>query len=129
MHKYVQADYLARTRRIYPPHKFAQNETLHVTEYRLLKWSVYSCSARHCYKTAFTVRQLTKPGSRMPDQKTRIISDRSEYCLLAQADVPVVELVYRVFTRMPRENYRRRLRLCCCVCVTSFGHEFNSLVC
>ena len=77
MHKYVQADYLARTRRIYPPHKFAQNETLHVTEYRLLKWSVYSCSARHCYKTAFTVRQLTKPGSRMPDQQTRIICERS----------------------------------------------------
>ena len=37
-------------------------------------------------------------------------------------DVPLVEFVYLVFTRMPGENYRRRLGclLLCGVGVTSF---------
>ena len=35
--------------------------------------------------------------------------------------VPLVEFMYLVFTRMPGESYRRRLRsLCCCACLTSF---------
>ena len=53
-------------------------------------------------------------------------------------DVPLVEFMYLVFTRMPGESYRRRLRslllyLCyvfrtlinspvCWFCMTAFGH-------
>ena len=37
-------------------------------------------------------------------------------CLLE--DVPLVQFMYLVFTRMPCESYRPRLG-CCCVCVTS----------
>ena len=32
-------------------------------------------------------------------------------------DVPLVEFMYLVFTRIPGESYRRRLRFCCCTCV------------
>ena len=33
-------------------------------------------------------------------------------------DVSLVEFMYLVFTRMPGESYRRRLRSFCCTCVT-----------
>ena len=36
-------------------------------------------------------------------------------------DIPVVEFMYLVFTHMPGENYRRKLRsYLLCLCVTSF---------
>ena len=35
-------------------------------------------------------------------------------------DVPQVEFMYLVFTSMPGESDRRRLRHCCCTCVTYF---------
>ena len=45
-------------------------------------------------------------------------------------DVPLVELMYRVFTRMPGKRYRRRLRF---LSLLRLGDVFraliNSLVC
>ena len=35
-------------------------------------------------------------------------------------DVPLVEFMFLVFTRIPAESYRRQSGLCCCVCVASF---------
>ena len=44
-------------------------------------------------------------------------------------DVPLVEFMYLVFTRMPGESYRRRLRsLLLCLCYV-FRALINSLVC
>ena len=44
-------------------------------------------------------------------------------------DVPLVEFMYRVFTRMPGESYRRRLRsLLLCLCCM-FGALINPFVC
>ena len=42
---------------------------------------------------------------------TRYINSTTE-----NEDVPLVEFMYVVFTRMPGENSG----LCCCICVTSF---------
>ena len=43
-------------------------------------------------------------------------------------NVPLVELIYLFFTRMPGESYRRRLRsLLPCLCVTSFERFLTSL--
>ena len=44
---------------------------------------------------------------------------RIDFLLLA---VPLVELMYLVFTRMPGEDTVGDSSLCCCVCVTSFEH-------
>ena len=45
------------------------------------------------------------------------------------ADVPLVEFIYHVFTRMPGESYRWRLRsLLLCLCDV-FRALINSLVC
>ena len=38
----------------------------------------------------------------------------------ASVGLPLVEFMHLVFTRMPCESYRRQLRFCYCVCVTSF---------
>ena len=43
-------------------------------------------------------------------------------------DVPLVELMYRVFTCMPGESYRRPLRSLLCLC-NVFRARINSLVC
>ena len=43
-------------------------------------------------------------------------------------DVPLVEFMYLVFTRMPGESYRRRLRSLLYLCYV-FGALINSLVC
>ena len=44
-------------------------------------------------------------------------------------DVPLVEFMYLVFTRMPGESHRRRLRsLLLCLCDV-FRALINSLVC
>ena len=42
-------------------------------------------------------------------------------------DVPLLEFMYFVFTRMPGESYRRRLGLCCCTWYI-FRAMINSLV-
>ena len=50
-------------------------------------------------------------------------------CLKPREDVPLVEFMYLVFTRMPGESYRRRLRsLLLCLCYV-FWALVNSLVC
>ena len=51
------------------------------------------------------------------------------YLLTFFEDVPLVEFMYLVFTRMPGENYRRQFRslLLCLCCV--FRALINSLVC
>ena len=46
-----------------------------------------------------------------------------------KADMPLVEFMYLVFTRMPGEIYRRRLRSFLFPCVTAFGALINSLAC
>ena len=43
-----------------------------------------------------------------------------EQLLRCGKNVPSVEFMYLVFTRMAGESYRRRLGSCCCACVTSF---------
>ena len=43
-------------------------------------------------------------------------------------DVPLVEFMYLIFTRMPGESYRRRLRSLLCLCDDS-RVLINSLVC
>ena len=43
-------------------------------------------------------------------------------------DVPLVEFMYLVFTRMPGESYRRRLRSLLYLC-SVFRTLSNSLVC
>ena len=43
-------------------------------------------------------------------------------------DVPMVEFMYLVFTRMPGESYRRRSRFLLCLCDV-FRALINSLVC
>ena len=40
---------------------------------------------------------------------------------------PLVEFMYLAFTRTPGESYRRRLRSCCCVCVTYFERYLTPL--
>ena len=44
-------------------------------------------------------------------------------------DVPLVECIYLVFTRMPRESYRRRLRSLLLYLCDVFRVLINSLVC
>ena len=45
-------------------------------------------------------------------------------------NVPLVDFMFFVFTRMPGGSYRRRLgSLLLCLCVTSFRALINSLVC
>ena len=40
-------------------------------------------------------------------------------------DVALVEFMYLVITSMPGESYRRRLRSCCCICVTYFERSLT----
>ena len=48
---------------------------------------------------------------------------------VGEEDVPLVEFMYLVFTRMPGESYRRRLgSLFLCLCDV-FRALINSLVC
>ena len=44
-------------------------------------------------------------------------------------DVPLVEFMYLVFTRMPGKSYRRRLRSLLLYLCYVFGALINSLVC
>ena len=44
-------------------------------------------------------------------------------CGKREEDVPLVEFMYFVFTRVPGESYRAGdSGLCCCTCVTYFEH-------
>ena len=49
-----------------------------------------------------------------------ILSDYYNSEFLHPEDVPVVEFMYLVFTRMPGESYRMRLRSLLLCCVTYF---------
>ena len=52
-------------------------------------------------------------------EETKVVSSVSLEVITE--DVPLVEFMYLVFTRMTGEIYRMRLRsFCYCVCVTSF---------
>ena len=46
-----------------------------------------------------------------------------------RADVPLVEFMYLVFTRMPGESYRKRLRSFLLYLCYVFRELFNSLMC
>ena len=60
--------------------------------------------------------------------QVRVTADRSLKKKKKKIDVPLVEFMYHVFTRMPGESYRRRLRsLLWCLC-DDFRALINSLV-
>ena len=55
---------------------------------------------------------------------------RRMYVPLGEVYDPLVEFMYLVFTRMPGESYRRRLRsLLLCICDVFRAALINSLVC
>ena len=47
--------------------------------------------------------------------------------LFAKEDVPLVEFMYLVLTRMPGESYRSDSGLCCCTRATYFERELTPL--
>ena len=49
--------------------------------------------------------------------------------ILSLEDIPLVEFMYLVFTRMPCESYSRRLRSLLLYLCYVFGALINSLVC
>ena len=51
------------------------------------------------------------------------------YVYVGVDDVPLVEFMYLVFTRMPGESYRRRLRSSLLYLCYVFRALINSLVC
>ena len=66
-----------------------------------------------CLTSTETVRLIRKESPGRPPRLSY-----SSWTLLE--DVPLVELVYLVFTRMPDDSYRKPLRFRCCVRMTSF---------
>ena len=51
---------------------------------------------------------------------TSVQNNRASRHHLVCTNVPLAEFMYLVFTRMPGESYRRRLRSLLCTCVTYF---------
>ena len=122
MHKYVQADYLVR-KYVHAEYilRISSRKTKLLTRYGI-SFAQVECIQLQCPAMLRSILHFTtaNQAGKSPCQTNKRASSASgvpEYRLLAQADVPVVEFVYRVFTRMPRESYRRRLRsLLLCLC-------------
>ena len=86
-------------------HKYSNK---HLSRLRVtLTW--HAC--KYSTSTPLEVQHYTEGTS---VNSTRVISSNPA------EDVPLVGFYGLVFTHMPGQSYRRRLRTCCCTCVTSF---------